>query len=376
MYFRNSTRICVIFLYVLFVYFARIKALDEGAECNIPNGQNGLCTPIPKCQFVLNLLKPKLLSKETVTFLQALKCGNVGSTVLVCCPSSNVRSPTNPDEPIGPEPNIDSSGEKPSGLLAPPECGLSPLSTPKIVGGINAHLGDFPWMVALGFKNTRNPQQPRWLCGGTLITKNHVLTAAHCVRDDLYLARVGEINLYKDDDGAHPVDIPIAKRIVHEGYAQNRYLFDIAILVLSRNIDGIENTGPICLPWESDLRTMSYLNHHLYITGWGSTIHRGPTTDVLQVTNVPIIENSRCKEQYTGLSDINDTVLCAGVGKKDACGGDSGGPLMYGKKTDDNEIGFYLVGVISYGSGCANPNYAGVYARVTFFIDWIREHII
>ncbi|KAF7268471.1 venom protease [Rhynchophorus ferrugineus] len=358
-----SYSLCLIILFVCVT-----NSLDEGTPCNLSTGQFGLCQNVQTCPFVINILKTNK-SHEAIQFLQSLICGYSGNIALVCCPTDTFKS----------APNIDTNEElektaNVGDLPEVPDCGLSTSNLPKVVGGVPATLGEFPWVVALGYKNTKTPSQPKWLCGGSLITKNHVLTAGHCITDTLYLARVGELNLYRDDDGAHPVDIPIAKTILHEGYPKNQRLFDIAILVLSRSTDGIDKVWPICLPWKSDLRSRSFENYNPFVAGWGKLYANGPSSDVLLKAQVPVVQNSICQSQYRTLSVINDSVLCAGKGNQDACNGDSGGPLMYGQAIM-RQIRFYLIGVVSYGSGCANRDFAGVYARVTYFIDWIREHI-
>lgn len=98
--------------------------------------------------------------------------------------------------------------------------------------------GAWPWITALGYRNKKDPRKPRWLCGGSLVSSQHVLTAAHCVynRTDLYIARLGEHNIKRDDDGAHPVDVFIVLGIIHPGYSAVNYVNDIAMLKLERPV--------------------------------------------------------------------------------------------------------------------------------------------
>lgn len=102
----------------------------------------------------------------------------------------------------------------------------------------------------------------------------------------------------------------------------------------------------------------------------------GPSSSVLQVTSVPVVDNINCKKAFDNKSIIDDRIICAGWtrGGKDACQGDSGGPLMYGK-AEVNNVRYYQIGVISYGFRCAEAGYPGVYTRVTNFIDWIQRNL-
>ena len=95
--------------------------------------------------------------------------------------------------------------------------------------------------------------------------------------------------------------------------------------------------------------------------------------DVLQYVKVPLMSNADCKKTGYGKDQILDSMVCAGYpkGAKDSCQGDSGGPLIVPKSaTDDTAV---IFGVVSFGIGCAKPNFPGVYARVVKFLDWIKK---
>ncbi|KAJ8971379.1 hypothetical protein NQ317_008968 [Molorchus minor] len=210
-----------------------------------------------------------------------------------------------------------------------------------------------------------------------MITDRHILTAGHCVynRNDLYLARVGEYNLYDDNDGASPEDIPLAKAKIHEDYSSVLYSNDIAILTLSKPPTN-GSVIPVCLPHSEPYRSNTFLNYRPLVAGWGAIYFNGPSSPVLQVATVPVVKNDVCEKAFKNKSIIDGRILCAGwtLGGKDACQGDSGGPLMYGRSEGQN-IRYYQIGVVSYGFRCAEAGFPGVYTRTTNFIDWIRRNI-
>lgn len=102
----------------------------------------------------------------------------------------------------------------------------------------------------------------------------------------------------------------------------------------------------------------------------------GPSNPILHQIFVPVLSNQQCDRTFGKAATIDEKIICAGSlnGDKDACGGDSGGPLMH-EINEDNNYRVYQIGIVSYGFRCAEPGYPGVYTRITAYIDWIQQNI-
>ncbi|XP_047111190.1 venom protease-like [Schistocerca piceifrons] len=332
-----------------------LAAKSEGANCK----QNEVCINIRRCDELLSLLSRRNEPGVTQRLRDSL-CGYEGSDPRVCCPRQEAQLQGRTAIPVPGEP-------------APGRCGYSNTTHVRIIGGKKAELGAWPWLTALIYRGSNGP---RVLCGGALITDQHVLTAAHCVynRSDLYKVRIGDLNLLAEDDGATPIESDILEKKMHEGYRKGRFENDIAILKLKDKIPFSFYLHPICLPLADDLRSNAFVRYNPFIAGWGAIEFRGPSSADLLETQLPVVEPETCEKAYERFNAavIDDRVLCAGFAKggKDACQGDSGGPLML----PQGRI-FYTIGVVSYGHNCAEPGVPGVYTRVTKFLDWIKNNI-
>lgn len=140
---------------------------------------------------------------------------------------------------------------------------------------------------------------------------------------------------------------------------------------------------PICVPVNEPIRTRAFVGYQPFVAGWGRLQEGGKSSNVLQELQLPVLDNSECKEQYRkqgkliSENQFADAVICAGVltGGHDSCQGDSGGPLM--QPIYDEEYGsrYYQIGIVSYGIGCARTDTPGVYSRVQHYVDWIQEKI-
>ncbi|XP_053979899.1 venom serine protease Bi-VSP-like isoform X1 [Hylaeus volcanicus] len=338
-----------------------VSAQVAGYTCTTPNSEPGMCLNIRNCEPLLALLQRDGLAAGD--FLRRSLCSDQNGQPIVCCPVNNV-NPSRDSKEI--QQNVYTP-------LEPPHCGFSNISHARVVGGEPSKLGAWPWIAALGYRSVKNPSIPRWLCGGSLISARHILTAAHCAtRDDLYIVRIGDLNIVRDDDGASPVDIEVERKIVHPGYtASPKVTNDIAVLRLVQDVQFTNLIYPVCLPVNEPLRSNSFYRYYPFIAGWGAIGTKGPASEELLEAQVPVVGNDACRQAYSRFASavIDDRVLCAGYaqGGKDACQGDSGGPLMLPQQV----VNFYQIGVVSYGFKCAEPGYPGVYTRVTAHLDFI-----
>ncbi|XP_044210526.1 transmembrane protease serine 5 [Thunnus albacares] len=247
------------------------------------------------------------------------------------------------------------------------ECGTR-AKLPRIIGGVEATLGRWPWQVSLYYSN-------RHTCGGSIITSQWVVTAAHCVHN-YRLPQVSSWVVY-----AGIVTRSSAKMAQHTGYAVEKIIYnknynhrshdsDIALMKLRTPLNFSDTIRPVCLPqYDYDLPGGT----QCWISGWGYTQPDGVhSPDTLKEAPVPIISTKKCNSSCMYNGEITSRMLCAGYteGKVDACQGDSGGPLVC---QEDNV--WRLVGVVSWGTGCAEPNHPGVYTKVAEFLGWIYEMI-
>ncbi|XP_035739812.1 venom protease-like [Vespa mandarinia] len=340
---------------------------QDALPCVNPLGSNGLCINIKQCQPLLQILQEQ--RSETFNFLRASVCGFEGNDPRVCCPNNNDDNNNN---------NGNEEVKTTSyGPLQPPICGTSLGEHDRIVNGVPATLGSWPWITALGYRSKKNPDIPRFLCGGALVSVRHVVTAGHCVyqRNDLFMARLGDLDLNSTTDGADPINILILNKILHPKYNPTSYTNDIAIIKLAEDVPFSQNIHPICLPIIEPLIHSNFDNTFPFIAGWGAVYFNGPSSSRLLELQIPVVNQERCKNSFKSFTNavIDDRIICAGFarGGKDACQGDSGGPLM----TPHNNS-YYLIGVVSYGYRCAEPGYPGVYSKVSSFLNFIIENLI
>uniref|UniRef100_A0A8C2YXB7 Zgc:92313 n=1 Tax=Cyclopterus lumpus TaxID=8103 RepID=A0A8C2YXB7_CYCLU len=244
------------------------------------------------------------------------------------------------------------------------ECGRPTIVTNRIVGGIDAEYGAWPWQVDIQVVSGGH------ICGGSIITESWVLSAAHCFPnpDDVssYTIYVGRhqlngINQHQSSHFVRRVVIPTDYRNPQEGK-------DMALVQLSSPVTWSDYVRPVCLPASGTLFSGGML---CYVTGWGNVRNDGKACSILHIffAHVQITHKTNPKETVDILYDM----ICAGYqqGGKDSCQGDSGGPLVCQMVNET----WVQAGVVSFGQGCALPNQPGVYARVTTFSSFLRNTI-
>ncbi|XP_074595855.1 uncharacterized protein LOC141850985 isoform X2 [Brevipalpus obovatus] len=243
-------------------------------------------------------------------------------------------------------------------------CGMTSASIhSRIIGGRDASVEEFPWQVGL-----KDPVQGVF-CGGAIIDKRWVLTAAHCV---VTLANLDPIRGLVGSDhvkSGNVIELRFKKIISHREYRSSTFENDIALLQTASDIplDSKNfNINTVCLPERN-----KNFDGTGYIAGWGRTAEGGHESETLKAVDVNLLRDDKCREFYRDRFKSGKQI-CAGseAGGKDSCQGDSGGPLI---KTIGDRA--YLVGIVSFGRGCGRKNSPGVYSRVSNYVDWIRSQI-
>ncbi|XP_037791599.1 phenoloxidase-activating factor 3-like [Penaeus monodon] len=257
----------------------------------------------------------------------------------------------------------------------------------RIFDGEDAPLGAYPWMALLGFTG-RFESQPVFGCGGALINNRYVLTAAHCTDPQftsgrtLTLIRLGEHNLATDEDCtstgrtqrcAPPIQTFTPAQVIrHPNFDRRSSVSDdIALVRLNREATFSNYIQPICLPPAGFDITAFLGGREVTVAGWGTT-ERGPDTQVLQKVQIPFVDKAECNPHYDNTL-VDEQICFGGSGRRDACFGDSGGPVFI------NEIAtgrFSLLAVVSFGQpSCGVPGVPAVYTDVASYRTWVINNL-
>ncbi|KOC66990.1 Serine protease snake [Habropoda laboriosa] len=344
--------------------------LVEGSKCLLENGNAGICKKLPDCS---PRMKEVLEGKRHAT--STGRCGFDDFEEIVCCP-------LNITEKIVPR-LAEAACQQYDNEITPDDVKALDLSF-HIYGGTEAQSGEFPYMVTLGYKNNDTSDDPspiKYNCGGSLISSQHVLTAAHCA-NNIHERVPVEVRLGNEDmrNVTNVQRIQISDIMYHPGFKRSTNYNDVAILKLKTQVQLSKTVKPICLQTKS-LGIISITPRTpLVAIGWGATSFEDENSKpdkLLKTSGLSLVDKEECDKHYKGHRKlprgIDDSMICTrdtnSSRRSDACGGDSGGPLLMLTESGDS-----VIGITAFGQFCGSSA-PGVYTSVYHYLDWIEEQV-
>jgi trypsin len=223
----------------------------------------------------------------------------------------------------------------------------------RIVGGTEIDIEQVPWTLSLQYNGGH-------YCGAVLVAPRVALTAAHCT--DGIPRGAMSVRAGSSVHAANGHQRAVARVIQHPRYSAETTDFDVSVLRLADSVPFSDKARAARVADEAPAAgTVAR------VSGWGNMTESGPAPSHLRAVKVPVVSRAACRAVYG--DGVSTRMLCAGYdeGRKDSCQGDSGGPLT---------VGGVLVGIVSWGHGCARPMAYGVYANVAQpgLREWIAEN--
>jgi len=388
-------------------------------HCSLQHDKPATCVSYDDCfpfTLMLNNLRKPFPPAVPKIMKEVFLCGTDTATGIpipkICCPTDALSSQklSVPEETknVSPEEEVQSKSTTTTTQAPAPwykthpgfkhlgnleTCGRSFVNR-RIVGGEDAELGQYPWLINIGYSVSGDQEKVEYKCGGSLIGPRHILTAAHCVTGlpgsyKFSRVRVGEYDLSKEKEGQPdcdkdgwcaplPQDFTPEQVITHPEYNKpNRFQNDIAIVKLDGTVIENDYVSPVCLPFNEMLP--EELKNDPEVAGWGAIdIRARRFADVLQYVPVPFYDSQNCSNLYKlQRVKLSDSQLCAGGGKgKDSCAGDSGSALMLEVVTEKRPYDPRVtqVGVVSFGPRrCASKGVPAIYTKVEEYLHWILD---
>ncbi|MDO6543733.1 S1 family serine peptidase [Photobacterium sanguinicancri] len=265
----------------------------------------------------------------------------------------------------------------------------SPTVSPRIIGGVTSQNDELPWQVYLNISFTDGT----YVCGGVLVAQDVVLTAAHCLQNGGLTANAADIKVWAGISSVFSASsrnvLSVSRRTINNSYNASRFSNDIAVLRLATPAP--DSAKPILIANQDQIDRAntefqtSYTQGgnnpaNLLVSGWGSTSVNGSSgSSDLQQTLLTGVPDNTCNNQWgSGVTSGEANIFVCAISPsplvvRDSCFGDSGGPLVWQDplRASDSDFGLRLLGLVSFGDGCAS-SLPGVYTEVVSFTAWIN----
>lgn len=363
--------------------------LNEDQRVNLENCENIICMPHYLCINDMVVNNGTELFEWRISTRMAVDQSDIvcKSMEMPCCADEAMKNlhqnPADEQNATAPSEgrNVNSPSEKPNSVEEPQviKCGYrkSRHTSTRIVDGDEAEPNEYPWMVGLFLQVPSGSL--RFIGGGSLIHGSVIMTAAHflqrIVPEDLII-RAGEHDILDTHNVKNRQERSVKNIIIHEDLYAEGLINDIALVVLDKPFKLSETVNTICLPPQSVLT-----DEHIMCTvsGWGKNASNrsGKYQATLRKVDLSIVKRGKCerylrKTRLGPYYNLNESLMCAGGGRRDTCKGDGGSPLVCLIPHDRNR--FYQTGIVAGGIGCGG-NVPGLYVNVAHFSHWISHQL-